>query len=93
MSYTAGQLVRLRASFTNPENNNELTTPSAVLLKILHPNGTETSVTPSSEGTGKFFYDLPLDKAGRWVYRFESSGTYQAAKEKALLVSSSSFDA
>lgn len=51
--------------------------------------GTDPEVV--KDGTGRYHVELDLNAAGTWHYRFEGTGTHQAAAERSLTVRASSF--
>ena len=92
-TYDKEDLIRLTGNFTV---SSVLTDPVAITLQIIGPDratGTYTyaaaQVTKSS--TGIYYRDISLDKVGRWDYRFEGTGTVQAAADGVFLVRRTDF--
>ena len=88
--YTAGNVTRLSATFTQGGNAVE---PTLVSLEVRNPHGSTTAymATLSHDGTGLYHYDLSLDIIGTWNYRWFSIGTAQSAAEGSLTVRDSVF--
>ena len=81
--YDRGDIVRLTATFTDLSGSPS--DPSAIVLRIKQP---DTSIVVhnfpgdiSKSATGVYFYDLPINESGDYFYRYESTGTVQAAGE------------
>jgi len=92
MSYSKGQLVRLRVWFTDPENNDVRVQPTTVSIKVKDPNSSTNTYTPTLDAsTTSYYYDLAVSTVGTWYYRGESTGGYQAAAEKSFTVLTSQF--
>jgi len=72
-----------------------LTDPTAITLQIIEPDrvtGTYAyPATISKSATGIYYRDVSLDKVGRYDYRFEGTGTVQAAADGLLLVRRTDF--
>lgn len=80
-TYWIDQPVRIKGSF---RVDGDLTAPSTVTVKVLEPDGTETSYATASltnPSTGVYYYDYTPPNAGRYFYRIESTGTAKAAQE------------
>jgi hypothetical protein len=83
-TYDKGDLLRLTGTFTNASGT--ATDPTTITLKIKAP-GTAlatytyalSQVTKSS--TGVYYKDISLATVGRWFYRWEGTGTVEAAVE------------
>lgn len=93
MSLTVGDLVRVSAEFTV---SGTATDPSTVTLKVKDPSGTTATYTYAGStvtkaGTGSYYKDVSASTAGRWLYRWEGTGTAQAAEESAFDVEPSAF--
>ena len=92
-TYDKEDLIRLTGNFAI---SSVLTDPLAVTLQIIAPDraaGTYTyaggQVTKSA--TGIYYRDISLDQVGRWDYRFEGTGTVQAAADGMFLVRRTDF--
>ena len=89
-NYQIGDKVRLTATFTDLDN--VATNPTAVILRLRSPDGTDTTPTPTNTGAGVYIYDLDLNQSGVWRYRWEGTGTVQAASpDESIKVKSSIF--
>lgn len=90
-----GDLVRCRASFASGEG--EAIDPTTVTFKAIKPDrstitlvyGTDSALMRESDGI--YYTDLNADQTGVWYYRFESTGTGQAAEEFRFKVARSEF--
>ena len=87
-TYDIGDLVRVSAVFTNAAGSASDTT---VALKLMKPDGTTSTPTPTHDSTGNYHYDVSVDQAGKWYYRYEGTGVVQTASEGSFLVRESSF--
>jgi hypothetical protein len=64
-----------------------LTDPTTLVFKVLSPSGEVTTYTYGSDAfpirisAGTYYIDVTPTEPGHWAYRFESSGTGQAADE------------
>lgn len=86
--YNIGDLVRLRITFHNTEN--QPADPTTIRLRVLPPDGNETqhdydpSPAPGADtltrhNTGIYYYDYPADQRGEHLIRWEATGTIEAA--------------
>lgn len=94
-TYAKGQIVRCEGKF-EVEATRVLVDPATITFKAKSPTGVLTTyTTPASQiikdATGKYHVDVNANTAGVWTYRFESSGTYQAADERTFIVEASIF--
>ena len=84
MGYLVGNVIRCRASFTEDDQPVD---PATVTFKAKPPTGPVLTYLYGQdpelvrERLGLYRVDLTADVSGRWSYRFESSGTFQAANE------------
>jgi uncharacterized protein YfaS (alpha-2-macroglobulin family) len=93
--YDKGDSVRCRATFKN--SSAALIDPTVVRFKYKDPSGnvatlvygTDASLVKDSDG--HYHVDVDADQSGTWFYRFESTGTGQAADEGTFEVSESHF--
>lgn len=93
-TYDIGDLVRVSATFSQ---GGTATDPSTVTARYRDPSGTTTTLvygadealTRDSEGV--YHTDVDANRAGIWWYRFESTGSGQAATEGAFRVRASMF--
>ena len=82
--YDRGDVVRLTANFTNLSNTPS--DPSAVILRIKQPDASiSVHNFPSGDivkdSTGVYHFDLSISDSGDYYYRFEGTGSVQAAGE------------
>jgi len=88
--YETGDLVRCSAAFIDSDGN--YLDPTAVLFRFKDPAGTTTTYTYGvdvelvKDAVGQYHVDVDADAEGVWLYRFESTGTGQAAGEEAFTV-------
>jgi|WetSurMetagenome_2_1015567.scaffolds.fasta_scaffold284039_3 hypothetical protein len=96
--YDVGDLVQSTAAFAN--NNGVATDPTTVVFKHKDPSGNIASFTYGGTAsntaltkltTGTYALSWTLDEEGLWCYRWEGSGTIQAAEEGMLSVKDSAF--
>lgn len=78
-TYDVGDQVRLEVTFAASDGIG--TNPSAVVLAILAPDGTSSTPTPVSSGSGVYYHLLTLTQAGRWRYRWTGTGAVIASEE------------
>lgn len=92
MSYLKGQLIRCWGYF---DQDGTQINPSTVTAKVKDPNGTTTTYTyPATveiDNQGVYSVEVDADTAGRWYYRFESSGNGQGAAEGSFDVRAGNF--
>jgi len=83
--YDKGDVVVVSAAFT--DRNGTLIDPATVTFKIKDPSGTTTAYIFGTNGelvkdsVGNYHVDVPVSLEGTWQYRYESTGTGQAAEE------------
>ncbi len=93
--FDIGDLVRCEGRFANLIGT--LVDPATVTFKVKDPNGDvttylyDTDAQVIKQDTGIYYVDVSVDKAGTWYYRFNSTGTSQAAGETAFTVAVSQF--
>jgi hypothetical protein len=84
-AYDEGDLLVLSAVFT--DRLSAVIDPTTVSFKIKDPEGVVTTYifgTDSElikDSTGNYHIDISVNTPGQWYYRFESTGTGQAAEE------------
>jgi hypothetical protein len=94
-TYDKGDSVRCRGSFKN--SSNAAIDPTTVSFKYKDPSGNVatlvygTDVALVKDSTGNYHVDVDADESGTWYYRFESTGTGQAADEESFIVDESQF--
>lgn len=82
----AGNTIRLRGTFRNTAR--VLTNPTTVTLRHQDPSGNVTVVAAgdiTNESTGVYYYDLVVDEAGVWKYRFVGTGALVATNPEEFL--------
>lgn len=89
--YTIGNVVRTKATFTDPNNANAAVDPSVVTVSYMAPGGTITSITyPSAgtvrESTGIYHADIPVASWGTWYYDWTATGVGAARLENSFQV-------
>ena len=92
-SYDIGDGVRLKATFTLSSVN---TDPTAVKLKVKDPSGnidiyTYALAQITKSAVGKYYKDIFVDESGEWFYRYEGTGTIEAADERKFIAEVSEF--
>ena len=94
-TYQIGDTVRVKAEFTQLDVP---TAPDTVSLQIKNPEGTVLlytyaggSVNRDTTTSGTYYKDIFLGDLGKWMYRFQGSGTVTAADEHYLLVERTNF--
>lgn len=94
-TYDRGDSVRITAEFRSLSGT--LTDPTTVGFKLRSPRGTVTrleyNVDPGvvRDGVGIYHTDVDLYLPGTWCYRWEGTGTLQAAEEGTIVVEKSYF--
>lgn len=94
-TYDIGDVVRVTATFTN--SSGAAADPTAILMKQKDPTPTTTTYTYLTDvalvkdSTGVYHVDVYPTIAGTWYYRFEGTGTVQAASENSFIVNPSKF--
>jgi uncharacterized protein YfaS (alpha-2-macroglobulin family) len=94
-TYDKGDSVRCSATFQN--SSDAAIDPTTVTFKYKDPSGNlatliyGTDVTVVKDSTGHYHVDVNADQSGTWHYRFESTGTGQAADEGTFEVAESDF--
>jgi uncharacterized protein YfaS (alpha-2-macroglobulin family) len=92
VNYDKGDLVRIAAVFRNSAG--ALIDPTVVLFKFTTPALVTTTYTYPADAqlvkdsTGNYHVDLDANANGRWLVRFYSTGTGQAAAEDEFFVTS-----
>lgn len=90
-TYDVGDLVRISSEFT-VQSSGAAITPTAVYVDVKTPAGVTTTYqyTVDAEvilsGTGEFYMDVSATEGGRWLYRWYSTGTGQAAEPGEFIV-------
>jgi hypothetical protein len=87
--FDTGDLVRLGNTFTNFAGVG--TNPTTVTLTVRDPSGNDSTPSATSDGSGVYHYDLTLDEAGTWYYKWQGTGTIVAVSEGTIIVQASYF--
>jgi hypothetical protein len=94
-TYDEGQLVRISGTFKDFAG--ALHDPTTVKVRWQKPDGTitiKTYVTDAEvvrDSIGAYRADIDANTQGTWKYRWEATGTGQAAKEEEFFVRASAF--
>lgn len=92
MSYLKGQLVRVWGYF---EQEGTRINPDTITCKVKNPAGTTTTYTYPTDVSidleGVYSVNVSATIAGRWYYRFESTGDGQGAAEGSFDVKAGQF--
>ncbi len=92
-TYDLGDLVRVTGTFKNAAG--AAIDPGTVAFKLRAPAGTVTSYVYGADSAlvrdalGAFHVDVSAVASGTWHYRWESTGTGQAAEEGSFVVEGS----
>lgn len=90
--YDYGDVVRVTATFTDPNAADAVVDPGTVSVSYKAPNaavvtkvyGTDAEVVKVS--TGVYRMDIDVATVGTWYYRWFSTGIGKAAEEKSFIV-------
>jgi len=85
--YAPGQSVVISGTFTV---SGIATDPTTVTLTIIDPRGTASTFTGGQvthDGTGLYHYNLTVQTVGYWQYKWQGTGTCQAASDGNFTVS------
>jgi hypothetical protein len=83
-TFDVGELVHLEMEFTDQETGAHVD-PTTVLLRIRQPSAAITTYTYGvdviliKDSVGHYHADVPLPVHGIWAFKWEGSGTHQAA--------------
>lgn len=92
--YDLGDAVTCQATF---KKSGVVLDPSTVAFKVKDPAGNVTVYSYPADpqlvkdSTGVYHVDVNANLEGTWFYRFESTGTGQAAEERSFAVRKSHF--
>lgn len=95
-SYDQKDLIRCSATFT--DSGGTAVDPTTVIFKFKTPAAAITTYTYGvdselvKDDTGLYHVDVDANASGTWYYRFESTGTGQAADEAQFEIYESEFD-
>lgn len=91
-THDVGDLVKVTGEFTDPDNSHAAIDPTNVRLKYQDPSGNVTKVAYDGNNgssietnriwrsaTGVYNYNIDVDEAGVWHYRWYSTGTGKAS--------------
>ena len=85
--FEVGQLVRLRATFVDP--NNRPIDPTTVRVQVTPPSEPTAEYGDGAitkDAVGSYYMDQTADTPGLWGFRWYSNGTGQGAKNGAFVV-------
>lgn len=88
-SYPYSTTVRIYGAFYN--QSNQLTSPTAVSLRIKTPDGVENVVVPTNESLGIYYFETLVTQPNRWVYLWSGTGVLSTAGEFSFQVDPTSF--
>ena len=94
-TYDKGDLVRCSGAFT--DGAGDAIDPVTVVFKYKDPGGNVTTLTYGTDAAlkrssvGNYYVDVDANASGSWYYRFESTGSGQAADEYGFDVPKSEF--
>ena len=90
-TYTKGQLVPVTGLFEEADGDD--VDPSTVTLRVLSPSGINTVYiyggspdTIDKDSVGNYHVDINANEIGDWFYKWESTGSGQAAQEGQFMV-------
>jgi hypothetical protein len=89
--FDLGDLVQVDADFTT-QATGAVIDPTTVSVSVLDPDRKLTTyvyvtdVEVVKDATGSYYLRINANKAGRWYYRWFSTGTGQAAGERSFTV-------
>lgn len=67
-------------------------TDATVVFRVITPDNTEIAAALATlEGSGVYTGIVSITQSGTWKYRFEATGTAEAAEESAFTVKKSDF--
>lgn len=87
-----GDLVRVTAAFTDPDDDDSAFDPDSVRLSVREPDGTVTTYVYGvdalieKDSVGNYYADIDAEAPGVWYYHWHSTGDGQAASEKRFQV-------
>lgn len=87
--YDVGDKVRLSAAFT--DENEVATDPTTVTVRYRKPDESTvvkvhvTDAEVVKDSTGNYHIDISVDAAGKWFYRWEGTGTLEAAGDASFV--------
>ena len=96
MAYEKGDLGHFHNEFRDPHSG-ELVDPDSIVFKFETPTGSQTTLTNGVDAAltrssqGRYLAIVNLNEAGEWRFRWETTGTYQGAKEFTRYVDASEF--
>lgn len=94
-TYDIGDKVRIQGAFS--DLSGAAVDPTTVECSVREPDGTITTYAWPADpevvrlAVGEFAFDLPVDAAGVWAYRFAGTGPGHAAGERQFAVRRSYF--
>ena len=97
-TYIIGNLIRVTAAFTDPDNADAPIDPTAVNFTFKDPTGNSTTYLFGidsqlvKDSVGNYHVDIDINQSGTWHYKFFSTGTGQAAERGQFKADNSPFD-
>lgn len=88
--YVVTTQVRVMATFANLAGTP--TNPTAVACTVEAPDGTTTTPSVTSSGSGVYYVDLTLDQAGTWLVEWQGTGAVIAAADQVIYARASKVD-
>lgn len=94
--YPYGATVRLKTSTPFANAAGTATDPTTITLRVLAPDGTETSYTYAGGqltrvAAGDYYRDVTVTQVGTWTQRWEGTGTVAAVHESQFWVKPTAF--
>lgn len=87
--FDIGDTVRLRCEFRDILD--ALADPTTIVLQVKDPSLNEATEVAVTTATGVYTFDLAVDEAGEWWFRFVGTGAVAAAGESKFEVRPSAF--
>lgn len=84
MSYIAGNIIRLTATFSDATG--ALVDPTAVEFRVVAPGAAVSVVAGTRASSGEWYADVTASTPGKWAFRAVGSGAVVAAAEGSFVV-------
>lgn len=84
MSYIAGNIIRLTATFR--DSAGAAVDPTAVEFRVVAPGAAVSVVAGTRASSGEWFADVTAATPGKWAFRAVASGAVVAAAEGSFQV-------
>lgn len=82
--YELNTLVRMWAAFT--DLSGVPADPTAVLIFLRHPDGTQSSPPITRAGVGSYYADMETSAPGTWIYKWQGTGTIEVMSPDTKIV-------